>query len=37
MAEHNEISLTDWDICMPLVSDAGHNAVFRMKNLPDDA
>ncbi len=33
MAEQDDIDFADWDICMPLVGDAGHNAGFRIKNM----
>jgi hypothetical protein len=36
MADQDDINLADWDICMPLVGDAGHDAGFRMKNLPGE-
>ncbi|KAL8641164.1 MAG: hypothetical protein Q9226_008668, partial [Calogaya cf. arnoldii] len=34
MAEEDDINLAGWEICMPLIGDAGHNAGFRIKNLP---
>ncbi|KAL8929524.1 MAG: hypothetical protein Q9208_001193 [Pyrenodesmia sp. 3 TL-2023] len=36
MAEQDDINLADWDICMPLIGDAGHNAGFRIKNKPGE-
>lgn len=36
MAEQDDINLADWDICMPLIGDAGHHAGFRMKNMPGE-
>ena len=34
MANQDDINLTEWNIYMPLIGDAGHDAGFRMKNLP---
>ncbi|KAL9639491.1 MAG: hypothetical protein Q9204_001066 [Flavoplaca sp. TL-2023a] len=36
MAEQDDINLADWDICMPLIGDAGHHAGFRYKNRPGE-
>jgi hypothetical protein len=32
MADQNDTDLAEWDIYMPLIGDAGHDAGFRMKN-----